>query len=178
MIGGMLDDKFSLQTTRQLKVLWHMQKSGGFSRTARKRHRRAGLLSQRMRHGDGDAALRLLQRRRALAGIKKNGWPFRVHAMNCARYLKSSDSCSPAVTLGFHEVLTLRSGLANNRSEMVPQVPDGLPATTPRSNPCSQSQLMLRMRIAALYRPRIMLLLGCQLLFALVRRPALLFSQC
>lgn len=38
-----------------------------------------------MRYGDGDAAFRLLQRWRALAGIKKNGWSFKAQAMNCAR---------------------------------------------------------------------------------------------
>jgi hypothetical protein len=62
-----------------------MKKSGGYSRSARKRRNRAGLLSRRMHNGDSDAAFRLLQRRRALAGLKKNGWSFKVHAMNCAR---------------------------------------------------------------------------------------------
>jgi hypothetical protein len=41
-----------------------------------------------MHDGDGDAALCLLQRQRALAGIKKNGWSFKVYAMNVARARK------------------------------------------------------------------------------------------
>jgi hypothetical protein len=65
-----------------------MQRSGGHSRTACKRRNRAALLSQRMRRGDSDAAFRLKQRRRALAGIKKNGWSLKVLAMNAARHRK------------------------------------------------------------------------------------------
>jgi hypothetical protein len=61
---------------------------GGYSRTAKARRRRAASLSQQMRRGDGKAAFSLWQRRRALAGIKKNGWSFKVNAMNCARYRK------------------------------------------------------------------------------------------
>jgi hypothetical protein len=65
-----------------------MPRSGGYSRTEHKRRERAALLLQRMHDGDAHAALRLLQRLRALAGIKKNGWSFKVHAMNPARYQK------------------------------------------------------------------------------------------
>jgi hypothetical protein len=65
-----------------------MQKSGGHSRTAEARRRRAGSLAQQMRNRDGDAAFRLLQRQRALLGIKKNGWALKVLAMNAARCRK------------------------------------------------------------------------------------------
>jgi uncharacterized sporulation protein YeaH/YhbH (DUF444 family) len=41
-----------------------------------------------MRHGDSDAAFRLLQRRHALQGIAKHGWFLRVQAMNIARLRK------------------------------------------------------------------------------------------
>ena len=74
-----------------------MQKSGGYSRTAKARRRRAGGLSQQMRRGDRKAAFSLLQRRRALAGIKKNGWSLKVHAMNCARYRKRQQRLQAAV---------------------------------------------------------------------------------
>jgi len=58
---------------------------GGYSRSAQKRRERAAMLSQQMRHGDGDAAFRLLQRRRALSGIKKRGWSSQVRTMNETR---------------------------------------------------------------------------------------------
>src|ERR1700757_611023 len=64
------------------------KKSGGYSRTARRRRDKAAILSQAMRRGDGQAALSLVQRRRALQGIAKHGWSFKVHAMNVARYQK------------------------------------------------------------------------------------------
>lgn len=58
---------------------------GGYSRTARKRRRRAAALSQQMRHGDGNAAFRLLQRGRALQGIAKRGWGWRLAMANAVR---------------------------------------------------------------------------------------------
>jgi hypothetical protein len=69
---------------------------GGYSRAARKRRKRAGELSHRMHHGDPYAAFCLLQRRRALAGIKKNGWAFKVRAMNAARLRKREDRIQAA----------------------------------------------------------------------------------
>ena len=51
---------------------------GGYSRRARQRRKRAALLSQRMRQGDGRAALSLLKRRHALQGIAKRGWGWRL----------------------------------------------------------------------------------------------------
>jgi hypothetical protein len=62
-----------------------MQKSGGYSRTAKARRRRAASLSQQMRCGDRKAAFRLKQRRRALQGIAKHGYAARVKLMNAAR---------------------------------------------------------------------------------------------
>jgi hypothetical protein len=53
--------------------------------SARKRRQLAGALSQRMHHGDGDAAFRLLQRGRALKGVKKLGWRWRLAMANAAR---------------------------------------------------------------------------------------------
>jgi hypothetical protein len=38
-----------------------------------------------MHHGDGDAAFRLLQRGRALKGVKKLGWRWRLAMANAAR---------------------------------------------------------------------------------------------
>jgi hypothetical protein len=61
---------------------------GGYSRTACTRRKNAAALSQQMRHGDSDAALRLLQRRRALQGIAKCGGHRRVQLMNQARLAK------------------------------------------------------------------------------------------
>ena len=58
---------------------------GGHSQSARKRRRLAGALSQRMHHGDGNAAFRLLQRGRALKGVKKLGWHWRLAMANAAR---------------------------------------------------------------------------------------------
>jgi len=58
---------------------------GGHSQSARKRRRLAGALSQRMHCGDGDAAFRLLQRGRALKGVKKLGWHWRLAMANAAR---------------------------------------------------------------------------------------------
>jgi predicted GNAT family N-acyltransferase len=58
---------------------------GGNSRSASKQRKRAALLSQRMHHGDGVAAFRLLQRGRALKGIKKLGWRWRLAMANAAR---------------------------------------------------------------------------------------------
>jgi len=49
-----------------------------------------------MHHGDPYAAFCLLQRRRALAGIKKNGWAFKVRAMNAARLRKREDRIQAA----------------------------------------------------------------------------------
>jgi hypothetical protein len=63
-----------------------MSKShGANSRAARQRRKRAGALSRRMRYGDSDAAFRLLQRRRALQGIAKSGWRWRLAIANAAR---------------------------------------------------------------------------------------------
>jgi hypothetical protein len=58
---------------------------GGYSRSARERRRRAAALSQQMRHCDGNAAFRLLQRGRALKGIAKGGWGWRLALANAAR---------------------------------------------------------------------------------------------
>jgi hypothetical protein len=58
------------------------------SRTSRWRLTRSGMLSQKLRMGDSDAALSLLQRQRALAGIRKNGWSWRLSLANNARRLK------------------------------------------------------------------------------------------
>jgi hypothetical protein len=58
---------------------------GGNSKSARKRRQLAGELSQRMHPGDGDAAFRLLQRGRALRGIQKLGWRWRLAMANAAR---------------------------------------------------------------------------------------------
>jgi hypothetical protein len=52
-----------------------------------------------MHYGDSDAALRLLQRRRALAGIKKNGWSLKVSAMNAARHHKRQQRLQAAAVL-------------------------------------------------------------------------------
>jgi hypothetical protein len=41
-----------------------------------------------MRRGDGDAAFRLLQRGRALQGIAKRGWRWRLAMANAARQVK------------------------------------------------------------------------------------------
>jgi hypothetical protein len=60
----------------------------GHSRSAEKRRGRAAVLSQKMRHGDADAAFRLLQRRRALQGIAKGGWGWRLQLANAARLRK------------------------------------------------------------------------------------------
>ena len=38
-----------------------------------------------MHHGDGNAAFRLLQRGRALKGVKKLGWHWRLAMANAAR---------------------------------------------------------------------------------------------
>jgi hypothetical protein len=58
---------------------------GGYSKSARKRRKRAAILSQRMRDGDPGAAFRLLQRRRALQGIAKRGYRWRLVLANAAR---------------------------------------------------------------------------------------------
>jgi Transposase DDE domain group 1 len=58
---------------------------GGNSRSARKRRKRTAILSQAMRDGDPDAAFRLLQRRRALQGIAKRGYRWRLVLANAAR---------------------------------------------------------------------------------------------
>jgi len=58
---------------------------GGHSRSAVERRRRARVLSQQMRYGDGHAAFRLLQRQRALQGIAKRGWRWRLALANAAR---------------------------------------------------------------------------------------------
>jgi len=86
-----------------------MSKShGGYSRTARKRRKIAALLSQQMRRGDGDAAFRLLQRRRALQGIAKHGWALRVHAMNVARYQKREQRMERPWTLETPQMARVR----------------------------------------------------------------------
>ena len=46
------------------------------------------MLSQKMRHGDAEAAFSLLQRRRALLGIAKRGWGWRLARANLARLAK------------------------------------------------------------------------------------------
>jgi hypothetical protein len=61
---------------------------GGYSRSARKRRSRAAIHSQKMRHGDAEAAFSLLQRRRALLGIAKRGWAWRLEKANLARLAK------------------------------------------------------------------------------------------
>src|ERR1700730_13861703 len=81
---------------------------GGYSRTARKRRKRAAKLSQQMRHGDGDAAFRLLQRRRAMRGIAKHGWALRVHAMNVARYWKREQRLERPWTLETPQMARVR----------------------------------------------------------------------
>jgi hypothetical protein len=66
-----------------------MRKShGGNSRAARKRRNRAAVLCQQMRRGDRKAAFSLLQRRRALLGIAKGGWGWRLAKANAARLQK------------------------------------------------------------------------------------------
>lgn len=88
--GGDCDDRIRIQTVCLAKGTGRakpvMSKAhGGYSRTARKRRRRAAALSQQMRHGDGNAAFRLLQRGRALQGIAKRGWGRRLALANAAR---------------------------------------------------------------------------------------------
>jgi len=46
------------------------------------------MLSQKMRHVDGDAAFSLLQRRRALQGVVKRGWKVRLARANSVRLKK------------------------------------------------------------------------------------------
>jgi hypothetical protein len=65
--------------------LFVMHPHRGYSRSARKRRKRAAVLSQRMRDGDSEAAFRLRQRQRALRGIKKHGWDWRLAKANAAR---------------------------------------------------------------------------------------------
>jgi hypothetical protein len=55
------------------------------SRTSRYRQRKAGQLSIAFSLGDGDAALRLRQRRLGLQGIDKHGWVQRLALANAAR---------------------------------------------------------------------------------------------
>lgn len=55
------------------------------SHKSRWRRRRAGQLSRDFKAGDRDAAWRLLQRYRALIGIKKHGWERRLALANEAR---------------------------------------------------------------------------------------------
>jgi hypothetical protein len=62
----------------------------GDSRSASKRRLRAGLLSRQMHRGDRKAAFSLLQRRRALDGIAKGGWGWRLQLANAARLRKQS----------------------------------------------------------------------------------------
>jgi hypothetical protein len=65
-----------------------MQYHGGYSATARRHRKRAAVLSQRMRRGDGNAALSLRKRRYGLLSIAKHGWRVRVALMNQARKAK------------------------------------------------------------------------------------------
>jgi hypothetical protein len=58
------------------------------SRTSRWRVTHAATLARKLRLGDSDAALSLLQRQRALAGIRKHGWCWRLLLANNARHLK------------------------------------------------------------------------------------------
>ena len=62
----------------------------GSSRSARERRKRAAILSREMRRGDSDAAFCLLQGRRALQGIAKGGWGWRLQLANAARLRKQS----------------------------------------------------------------------------------------
>ncbi|SRR6266851_505344 len=94
-----------------------MRKShGGYSRTARKRRYRAALLSQLMRHGDGDAAFRLLQRRRALQGIAKRGWGWRLSLANNARHRRRKQRLAAAAITAERQKLeaqcTVKSAIA------------------------------------------------------------------
>jgi hypothetical protein len=61
---------------------------GGNSRTAQRRRKRAAVLSQQMRHGDGAAALSLLKRGHALKGIAMRGWGWRLRLAVQARLAK------------------------------------------------------------------------------------------
>jgi hypothetical protein len=81
---------------------------GGHSRSARKRRRRAAALSQQMRRGDGNAAFRLLQRGRALQGIAKRGWRWRLAMANAARQ-------------GRHEQRLVEAAIAAERQELEAQ---------------------------------------------------------
>jgi hypothetical protein len=61
---------------------------GGSSRAARKRREAAALLGKQLHYGDPTAAFRLLQRGRALKGIAKRGWRWRLELANAARLKK------------------------------------------------------------------------------------------
>jgi hypothetical protein len=61
---------------------------GGSSRAARKRREAASLLGKQLHYGDPTAAFRLLQRGRALKGIAKRGWKWRLELANAARLKK------------------------------------------------------------------------------------------
>jgi hypothetical protein len=70
------------------RSLFDMRRSGGHggsSRAARKRREAAALLGKQLHYGDPDAAFRLLQRGRALKGIAKHGWRWRLELANAAR---------------------------------------------------------------------------------------------
>jgi hypothetical protein len=69
---------------------------GGHSRSAKKRRQRAATLSKQMHHGDPEAAFRLLQRGRALQGIAKHGWRWRLALANAARLRKHQDKVTAA----------------------------------------------------------------------------------
>jgi hypothetical protein len=78
---------------------------GGYSRLARKRRRRAAVLSQQMRRGDGNAAFRLLQRGRALHGIAKRGWGWRLAMANAARQGKHIQRLADAAVVAERQKL-------------------------------------------------------------------------
>jgi hypothetical protein len=69
---------------------------GGYSRAARKRRERAATLAKQMHYGDSDAAFRLLQRGRALKGIAKRGWEWRLALANAARLRKRQERAAAA----------------------------------------------------------------------------------
>ena len=67
---------------------------GGSSRAARKRREAAALLGKQLHYGDPTAAFRLLQRGRALKGIAKRGWEWRLALANAARLKKHREQAA------------------------------------------------------------------------------------
>lgn len=99
-------DRASSQRGMSGKACSMSKAHGGYSRSAReRRRRRAAALSQRMRHGDGDAAFRLLQRGRALQGIAKRGWGWRLTMANAVRQGKHMQRLAEAAVVAERQKL-------------------------------------------------------------------------